>query len=142
MKRLFTVSMLMGILMFLALMWGLYTCQEARADHWTQIATLLPGTYMLVGTDLEQSAQIQAVYQGLLSGGSDPADTTMNFVHRGPMLVFVVTPGSWNASHLADFFEIEPQTAPDDKSYLFRKTDIGRWIQVDLPCKWVEGIEM
>ena len=41
-------------LMVLALIWGLFECQEARADHWTQIATLLPGTYMLVGTDLEQ----------------------------------------------------------------------------------------
>ena len=145
MKRVVTASMVLGLLMFLALIWGLYTCEEARADHWRQTASLMSGTYMIIYIDMPSTDYLVAEQEYLTSQGKPPY-TEVEAVMIG--LKFRITDPE-KQPRLKELLNIKPKVHPDQKPILLKKgvdypdkaaiQDKIGWYQIPLPCKWIEG---
>ncbi len=124
-------KLLFVLLMCLALVWGIFMCQEARADRWLQNSSLVPGTYMLVYDDAEGTAallglQTYSELRGL--------EATLKFQSVKEAVVITID-REFSTEKLLEFMNAEPVTVGP---ILFKEDKIG-WHQVPLPCQWVLG---
>lgn len=123
-------------LMILALTWGILKCQEARADHWRQDASLLPGTYMLAyfdksGTDFLLGLQDYSTLHELESS------IKLQYVIEA---IVITINREYTTGKLVKFLNTEPETV---NPILFKKVELSEtaviWKQIPMPWKLVAG---
>lgn len=126
-------------LMCILLTWSVVKC--ARADYWRQTASLLPGTYMLVYTDVEATTQMLTLQNmAEINGVKD----VVRFITVNNSITFAVDQ-EYNAAGFAKYLNTAPQTTDELKPVLFmRGVDAFNkpyWVHVPLPCAWTKGDE-
>ena len=112
MKKIFTISMVMGVLIFLAILWVvLYGCQEAKAGTWVKTgATFDIGLY-----------QICDVF------GSFPSYCVL-INYNGTVE---------EVDDIVRLYNKEPQAVPGISKWF--RWDDGYWIKYKPPFKFIEG---
>ena len=118
----------------LLFVWGLVMCQTARADHWEQNASLLPGTYMLVYINVEGTWQVE-YYAAMAEAQGVDANLKIEYVIQG--LVMTIG-GDFNTEKMVEYLNNDPPTTKDHVPILFRMGALDEWLQVPLPCKWID----
>ena len=111
MKRVVTISMVMGVLIFLALILVLFTCQEARAGTWVKIGTTFdPGTYLICDVvDNIPTTCLLTTYEGTMEEIDD----------------------------YIKLFNREPKAKPGFPGW-YRWVN-GYWIRYKVPWRYIEG---
>ena len=128
--------MVMGLLMFLVLMWSLFTCGEASAN-WVGTQTLIPGKYMMI--DVNLGATFQAAYLKAMLTPEQRAEKTMNLMEIMSGMTFEIDKDK-NTNGLVHLLNMDPVTRPDSGTLLFYWNEAReKWINIPLPCKFVEG---
>jgi uncharacterized protein YccT (UPF0319 family) len=127
-------KLLIILLMCLAFTWGVIQCQEARADHWRQTSSLLPGTYMLIYIDYTMTAQMAAMQAFAEMQG---IEGTLSFVSVSEALTITINE-EYTTEKMITFLNAEPQTTEDQKPMMF-KSEGEWWRQIPMPCKWTKG---
>ncbi len=98
--------------MFLALIFILFTCQEAKADHWVRTGVLDPGHYIVcLVRDNVPTHCLFAVADGSVEETQNNVDTL-----NGP-----------------------PMSYPSDGEQAWARWDNGHWIKYKKPWKFIEG---
>jgi hypothetical protein len=104
------------------------------ADHWRQTSSLLPGTYMLIYIDHEQTTQMVAMQtyaelQGMLGA--------LSFVSVGEALTITINE-DYTTARMIEFLNAKPQTTDTQNPMIF-KSEGEWWRQIPMPCKWTIG---
>jgi hypothetical protein len=129
--------MVTGLLLLLGLVCFLATCQDARANHWNQNASLLSGTYLLIALDEQATSEILYMKEYALMQGIEP---TMDIEYVMSGIVVRIDNKKHTTDNLLGYLNASPTTTPSHGPALFSKTEYG-WRAIDLPCVWGDVIE-
>lgn len=120
------------ILMILALLGGIWHCQEARAE-WVATGSLLPGQYLFSYVRMDKTTQGRFTVAEAVSQGFQPDMQPVFWMDS----YIITVDDRYNAKGLAKILNLDPPTEKDDLVFLFKLDEEGNATPV-FPLRWRE----
>lgn len=104
-------------------------------SFWQQKASLLPGTYIIAYTNLRETAYDLYMERWAEENNWGKPDIKTTVILEAMEIKIDL---EHTTTGLCKYLSNDPMTVPEQLPILFKKVD-GLWVQVNLPCDWVEG---